>query len=94
VSRLHEFIQYIEANERKSKQFTFASEYIYKIWAQRTRKIICTEHENVQLQREIYVMALMMASLDIVATLQAFPFSSSASLLLHLLGVWQVCHNL
>lgn len=40
------------------------------------------------------LMAKKKALTDIDAIPQAFPFSLLASLLLHLLVVWQVCHSL
>ena len=70
--------------EEKNKANYIASEYIFKTWTLSAGKIICIEHKNLQLSPRMYVTALSVASLDIVATLQAFPFLSSASLLLHL----------
>lgn len=50
--------------------------------------------QYVQLPQQVNFKALKKAMIDIAATLQEFPASFSASLLLQLLGVLQVCHNL
>lgn len=54
--------------------------------------LICTKYKCKALAVWMDVKALWKGR-DIDAILQVSHFSSSTSLLLHLLGVWQVCHN-